>query len=222
MRFGRECVCGVECVFVVVVVVGGGGGGVTGGGGWGGGGGGVGGDSCSRCYLLLCVWRLDIQIIHLSLNDSEESRPVTKLFGPYEKRLWYCKFQTKHNLDIDIFSVQANIILEWTLEVFYDVKSILVEVMAWCPDYIAINFISVDQDIRRHMTSLGYNELINFTVAIFSLSWYITLILIFSGSSFPDEISHGYPRNNCYITKSFILCSTYEGPTQQQRFVGFS
>ena len=38
----------------------------------------------------------------------------------------------KHNLGIDILSVQLNITLEWIPEDLVDVKSTLVQVMAWC------------------------------------------------------------------------------------------
>ena len=38
----------------------------------------------------------------------------------------------KHNLGNDISSIQVNITLEWMPEDFFDVKSALVQVMAWC------------------------------------------------------------------------------------------
>ena len=44
----------------------------------------------------------------------------------------------------------------------FDVKSILVQVMAWCRTWG-----SVDQDMRRHMTSQGYNVLLHF------INWFI-------------------------------------------------
>ena len=40
-----------------------------------------------------------------------------------------------------------------------DDKSTLVQVMAWCRRQQAITWTSVDQDLQRHMASLGPNEL---------------------------------------------------------------
>ena len=40
----------------------------------------------------------------------------------------------------------------------FDDVSTLVQVMAWCLGSV-ITWTTVDQDFRRHMTSLGHNEL---------------------------------------------------------------
>ena len=133
----------------------------------------------------------------------------------------YCKFQTKHNLEIDILSVQ-NITLEWMLEGFDDFKSIMVHVMAGAPMTLPLLLsvlIKISDAIwlRLAIISKSISPLRNcHYVDIWHWYWY------FQAVWFSHEISHGYPRNNCYSTKFFLLYSTYEGPTQQQRFVGFS
>ena len=40
-----------------------------------------------------------------------------------------------------------------------DDKSTLVQVMAWCRQAKAVTWTSVDQDLQRHMVSVGPNKL---------------------------------------------------------------
>ena len=59
----------------------------------------------------------------------------TKLvIGPYEMWLWFqiCKFYFKHNLGIDILSIQVNINLEQMPDDLTDGQSTLVQILAWC------------------------------------------------------------------------------------------
>ena len=57
------------------------------------------------------------------------------------------------------WGISYEIALSWMPQDLTDDKSTLVQVMAWCRQATSHYLNSVDQDIQRHMASLGHNVL---------------------------------------------------------------
>ena len=60
---------------------------------------------------------------------------------------------------IGTFKSSCDNVLRWMAQDLTDNKSTLVQVMAWCRQTTSHFWTSVNQDLQRHMASLGPNEL---------------------------------------------------------------
>ena len=88
---------------------------------------------------------------------------------------------------ICIFKSSHENVLRWMPQELTDDKWALVQVMAWC---------SVDQDLQRHMASLGPTELINDSetsgqgqLSVYVVGWSYSSVLVLLHSLRPSDIN---------------------------------